>query len=528
MTPPTAAAEQISLEELTASIPGVVYQFLVKPDGTWHFTFVSKGIEELFEVSPADAYRDSDSISNCIMAEDRPGHRLAVEEAVSNLQPWQHEHRIITARTGRIKWIRGNALPRSLDDGGSLWHGILTDITDYTQLKLWQDHQRETLQHDLQHQKKARHELQLQWDRLQELIEARNHQLRQTEQTLKNSQNFLEKIINTMADPLFVKDRNHRYLMVNDAACSLAGRHRDLIIGRDDFDLFPHQTAAEIWKHDTFVQQSGRSCSYELQLAGPNGRQLTTLVRKTLYVDPQGERFTVGILRDISERIEAEQQKNRYAQHLVAAIEQERTRLARELHDVLGAALTEQSFGIKQLKRSLKTAMPQVTGQLEQLQNGIQEMVTTVQRLCTSLRPSLLDELGLKAAVEWLAGECSRTRGISCKVIWHDSNQINLDSATELFRIVQESLNNIMKHAGADLVTILFVENNRGCLLEISDNGCGFTTHADRSRSSFGIIGMQERATAIGGELEINSTPGQGTTLRLTLPCHTRRKPCVF
>jgi len=524
---PTANRTTISLEELTASIPGVVYQFLVQPNGTSRFTFISRGIEQLFEVNADDGYQDSDNLNSCIVAEDLPAHHRSIAEAVSSLQPWHHEYRIITARTRQIRWIRGNALPRPLDDGGILWHGILTDISDYMQLKLWQQQQTDQLAQDLQRQKQARQELQQQWDRLQELIEARNHQLRETEQTLKNSQNFLDKIINSMADPLFIKDRNHRYLMVNDAACSLAGHHRNILIGKDDFDLFPHQTAAEVWKHDTFVQQSGRGCSYELQLAGPDGRQLTVLVRKTLYVDPQGERFTVGILRDISERIEAEQQKSCYAQHLVAAIEQERTRLARELHDVLGAALTEQSFGIKQLKRSLKTAMPHASHQLEQLQNGIQGMATTVQRLCTSLRPSLLDELGLKAAVEWLAGECSRTSGISCEITWHNSDLNSPDSATELFRIVQESLNNIMKHADADLVTISFVESGQDCLLEISDNGCGFDPLADRSRLSFGIIGMQERAAAIGGSLEIISTPGQGTTLRLTLPCHTRRNRCV-
>jgi len=144
-------------------------------------------------------------------------------------------------------------------------------------------------------------------------------------------------------------------------------------------------------------------------------------------------------------------------------------------------------------------------------------MVATVQRLCTSLRPSLLDELGLKAAVEWLADEYTRTSGIPCSVTWHEGSRISPHIATELFRVVQESLNNIMKHAAADQVAISFMATHQLAVLEVRDNGCGFDTRAGRPRASFGIIGMQERATAIGGSLELISSIGTGTTVRLTL-----------
>ncbi len=512
-----ASIAQISLEELTASIPGVVYQFLVKPDGSWHFCFVSKGIEELFEVTPEEAYRDADSMTRCIIEEDRQGHRLAVEEAVSKLQPWQHEHRIVTARTRQIKWIRGNALPRPLENGGCLWHGILTDITDYMQLKFLQQHRADQLTHDLKHQQRAREALQQQWDRLQNLLETRNRQLQETEQNLQKSQEFLDKIINTMADPLFVKDRNHRYVLINEGVCLLSGHQRHEIIGKDDFDLFPQAQAAEIWKHDSYVQQTGRGCSYELEYPGTDGSLRTLLIRKTLYTDQHGERFTVGIISDISDRVAVEQQKSRYAHYLTAAIEKERSRLARELHDVLGAALTEQSFGLRQLRRSISTDNTGLQSQLNQLHSGIRGMVSSLQRICTSLRPSLLDELGLAAAIEWLADDLTRTSGIACSVTWQESSRISSEAATELFRIVQESLTNIMKHAHADQVTISFTANHQIGVLEIRDNGCGFDPQAERSRNSFGIIGMQERATAIGAGLTLTSSPGTGTVVRLTL-----------
>ncbi|MEI6206026.1 MAG: PAS domain-containing protein [Desulfuromonadales bacterium] len=123
------------LKDITTSTPGVIYQFLVDPDGNWSFIYVSKGIEDLFEVTPEDACREADIMTNCIIEEDRPSHRQSVEYAVKNVTPWHHEHRILT-RSGVTKWILATALPRPLEDGGVLWNGILTDVTAAKEMKL--------------------------------------------------------------------------------------------------------------------------------------------------------------------------------------------------------------------------------------------------------------------------------------------------------------------------------------------------------------------------------------------------------
>ncbi len=132
-------SEHQMLKDISTSIPGVIYQFLVKPDGSWSFTYVSSGIEELFEVTPEEACRDADAMTLCIIDEDRPGHRQSVEYAVKNNTPWRHEHRIKT-RSGAIKWILATALPRPLDCGSVLWNGILTDITAVMEIKLANSH----------------------------------------------------------------------------------------------------------------------------------------------------------------------------------------------------------------------------------------------------------------------------------------------------------------------------------------------------------------------------------------------------
>jgi PAS domain S-box-containing protein len=120
------------LNQLTSLIPGVVYQFLVKPDGEWAFVYISPGVRILFELSPDEAYADQNAMTQCILEEDRAGHRASVELASRTLTMWMHEHRI-RPRSGRIKWVRGQATPELQPDGSVLWNGFLIDITDHRQ-----------------------------------------------------------------------------------------------------------------------------------------------------------------------------------------------------------------------------------------------------------------------------------------------------------------------------------------------------------------------------------------------------------
>lgn len=116
------------LDKLTASVPGVVYQFRVEPDGTCAFLYLSAAIDSLFELKPQDAYLDPNAMTHCIVQEDRASHQASVEHSFKTLTPWVHEHRIQT-RSGGLKWVRGQALPEPQADGSVIWYGILTDIT---------------------------------------------------------------------------------------------------------------------------------------------------------------------------------------------------------------------------------------------------------------------------------------------------------------------------------------------------------------------------------------------------------------
>ncbi|MBL8490821.1 MAG: PAS domain-containing protein, partial [Rhodocyclaceae bacterium] len=125
MTQPTH--EQIN--RLTAAIPGVVYQFRTDPDGGWAFLYLSPGIGELYEVSPEEAYADHNAVTGCLLPEDRESHRQSVENAIGTMTRWAHEHRIRT-RSGKLKWVRGQAVPERQPDGSVVWNGILIDVTE--------------------------------------------------------------------------------------------------------------------------------------------------------------------------------------------------------------------------------------------------------------------------------------------------------------------------------------------------------------------------------------------------------------
>ncbi len=125
---------QEQLESMTAAVPGVVYQFLQTTNGEWKFLFLSKGVEDLYEVTAEKAYQDHNVLTNCILPEDRESHLRSVKHSSENLCFWEHEHRILTPN-GNLKWVQGRATPQKLTDGSTLWNGILTDVTERNALR---------------------------------------------------------------------------------------------------------------------------------------------------------------------------------------------------------------------------------------------------------------------------------------------------------------------------------------------------------------------------------------------------------
>jgi signal transduction histidine kinase len=159
-----------------------------------------------------------------------------------------------------------------------------------------------------------------------------------------------------------------------------------------------------------------------------------------------------------------------------------------------------------------------VVRKIEQMKRLIDGTLQTVRRITTNLRPPVLDELGLKAAIEWQAASFSRRVGIRCEVDAESIECSSDETATALFRIFQEILTNVAKHAHASRVRVRFCIEDSRLVLAVSDNGRGFTPTSGDKPKGFGILGMGERAEALGGRVEINSESAQGTTVTVSLP----------
>ncbi len=225
--------------------------------------------------------------------------------------------------------------------------------------------------------------------------------------------------------------------------------------------------------------------------------------------------------RDRAEREirNSREQLRNLSAHLQSVREEERTRMAREIHDELGQGLTALKMDVSWLNRRLLEEDATFKNKLTSMEEVIDRTIETVQKLSGELRPGMLDDLGLAAAIEWQAEEFQKRTGIDCEVsLSPEETLLNRDQSTTMFRIFQETLTNVIRHARATKVEVRLEEQNGSIVLEVTDNGRGITEAEISDPKSFGLIGMRERVEFIEGEVAIVGSPGKGTRIRVTLP----------
>jgi PAS domain S-box-containing protein len=214
------------------------------------------------------------------------------------------------------------------------------------------------------------------------------------------------------------------------------------------------------------------------------------------------------------------------SESLRSALEEERTRISRELHDELGQSLTALKFDLEATKNPKPADEISLTIKADEMIRLVDSILTTVKRVSRDLRPGMLDDLGLAAAIEWQAKEFRKRTGIPCEVFVDPEDlSVDPDRSTAIFRIFQEALTNVARHAGATKVESALECRDGALSLEVRDNGRGITEEEISGAKSLGIIGIRERVRYMGGEVRIEGSPGAGTVVTVSIPAGKEGRP---
>jgi PAS domain S-box-containing protein len=459
------------LNSILGSLNDVVWSLSPK---TYDLLYLSQAAERLYDHKLDEFSADKDLWLKLIHPDDR-------ERVLGNLSEFlskgtsELEYRIVRAG-GEVRWVRDRGKVIYSTNGEMLrLDGIVTDITE-----------------------RVRAEAQL--------IE---------------SQRRLKALFENTQDAILLFDDEARLVDVNPAACALFGYDREQFLQLTVWDLLPipdRQASRKRWRA---FMAAGRSIG--------GYKTIVRSDRTTRFVERRAVANIVpglhlSVIRDVTERRQAEEALResasalrRLSAHMETVREEQNAKIAREVHDELGGTLTMLKLGLAALLEKMAEHEP-LRPRLESVLNLADASVKTVKRISSALRPGLLDTLGLSATIRWHAEEFSRLTGIRVELQLPEYIRLSPERSTAVFRIVQEALTNVGRHAGATEVAIRARKAKGELLVEIADNGRGIVAVDLAKTNSFGILGIRERSQYLGGDLRIHGTSEQGTRLTLRLP----------
>ena len=352
----------------------------------------------------------------------------------------------------------------------------------------------------------------------------------QAQALLARSEARLRGILDSAMDAVITIDQAQHVVLFNAAAESMFGCPREEALGAPVTWFIPERLRGE---HADHVRRFGEVGATSRRMGAQrivkglrrNGEEFP-IDASISQLDEQGSKFYTVILRDVSERVRVEEALRKSKDELRelgaaahAAREQEMTRIARELHDELAQSLTALQMDVAWCKELAAEGQPAIDARLTRMDELLKQTVAATRRIAADLRPLMLDDLGLVPAVEWLVDGFTQRSGIPCELnISIGDLELPSAHATAVFRIVQESLSNVAKHAGASRVQVGIDRNGTEVTLRIRDNGAGFSPSDPRKPNSYGLLGLRERASLLDGEACITSAPGEGTCVRIRIP----------
>jgi PAS domain S-box-containing protein len=356
---------------------------------------------------------------------------------------------------------------------------------------------------------------------------------KRAEEELQQSEEHYRTLFETSPQAVGVYDSNLRLLMNNKRGAALFGFDpAEDLTGSDAYSFVAPEDKERVRSLIDIMIATGKRAVFECTGLRRDNTRFDMEMRATLIhnVNEQPS-FILTVASDITDRkraekaLKASQERLRaLAARMQSAREEEGTRIAREIHDELGGALTGLKWDLEGIESRLlatngSSTIDDIRKQIGSMTSLIESTINTVRRISSELRPGVLDDLGLVAAVEWQGQQFQKRTGLN--VHWEsdlDVVEISREAATSVFRIFQEVLTNVLRHSHAKNVYVQLLEHSDHLELKVVDDGRGITEEEKQNTRSFGLLGMRERALLVGGEVRVSGSPNEGTTVVVTIP----------
>jgi PAS domain S-box-containing protein len=345
------------------------------------------------------------------------------------------------------------------------------------------------------------------------------------------SKGYVDNIIESMNDTLLVVTPDSRIKSVNKAACELLGYDEPELIGIGMNLIIPNHP--NICGEALFKRLPGEGVviNEETEYLTKSGEKIPVLFSAAVMKDTQGEvEGVVCIARDMTERKQAEdalreseKELHFLSAQLLTAQEKERRRLSTELHDELGQSLMVLKLKVRSIQEGLKSGQQKLRAECDEGIEYIGEVIENVRRLSRDLSPAVLDNLGLSAAIRRLVDDFAKHTKVECALNLKEiENPFSKEEEITIYRMIQESLTNVAKHAEASHVSITVEENDGFTFFCVEDDGRGFKVREafgkNPGRKGLGLSAMHERTRMLGGSIDILSQVGKGTRISFTIP----------
>jgi PAS domain S-box-containing protein len=462
------------LSLLMDNMQGMVYRVNLND---YSFNYITKGCEELTGYSSEDFASGNITFRKLIHKDDYNKVRRNIEYHIKRNESYAHSFRIIT-KQNEIKWIWDKG---TIVEGDSLIEGFMSDIT----------------------------------------------RMKNAEEQLKLEKDKLSLVTNSAGLGLVIISKDYKVLWSNDVLKNEYGLSvkKPCYIGFSGGEkvckncglksIFDKQTDWHSHRQE-FINKRGKKIWLEF---------ITTPIKSGNGIIEEALEVIIPITEKMrmQKSIRENKQIKALAAHIESIREEEKKNIAREIHDQLGQALTALKFDIAWMKKVLSgealTKETDINNKLGYMSEILDFTMKTVRKITADLRPGMLDNLGFIASIEWYADQFQERTGIECVKQFNVKN-VKLDNMRliALYRIFQELMTNIARHSKATQIKVIVKDTKRNYIITVNDNGVGISKNKLESSRSFGIIGMKERTLLMGGELNIDSIPGKGTSVKVKIP----------